>query len=58
MADEEQTIEGGLRDVEAELCRLPDVLAARIVADAQRARRIDVEQQRAGLELSQRIECR
>lgn len=33
MADEDQTIEVDLRDVEAELCRLPDVLAARIVAD-------------------------
>lgn len=33
MADEDQTVEVDLRDVEAELCRLPDVLAARIVAD-------------------------
>ncbi len=36
MADEDQTIEVDLRDVEAELCRLPDVLAARIVADRRR----------------------
>ena len=33
MANEDQTVDVDLRDVEAELCRLPDVLAARIVAD-------------------------
>ena len=31
--DEHQTPEPSLRDVEAELCRLPDVVAVRIVAD-------------------------
>jgi hypothetical protein len=31
--DEHQTAEPDLRDVEAELCRLPDVVAVRIVAD-------------------------
>jgi hypothetical protein len=34
MGDDHLTDDTGLRDVEAELCRLPDVVAARIVADA------------------------
>jgi hypothetical protein len=33
MGDDQLTDETDLRDVEAELCRLPDVVAARIVAD-------------------------
>jgi hypothetical protein len=33
MGDEQQTAGVDLRDVEAELCRLPDVVAARIVAE-------------------------
>jgi hypothetical protein len=33
VGDEDETVDAELRDVEAELCRLPDVLAARIVAD-------------------------
>jgi hypothetical protein len=32
--DEHQTAGTSLRDLEAELCRLPDVVAARIVSDA------------------------
>jgi hypothetical protein len=34
MGDDQLTDDTDLRDVEAELCRLPDVVAARIVADA------------------------
>lgn len=41
MNDEAETTDTDLRDVEAELCRLPDVAAARIVAD-QAGRPIEV----------------
>ena len=41
MNDEAETTSTDLRDVEAELCRLPDVAAARIVAD-QAGRPIEV----------------
>jgi len=34
LIDEQQTVDSDLRDLEAELCRLPDVAAARIVGDA------------------------
>jgi len=33
MNDDQQTADVDLRDIEAELCRLPDVVAARMVAD-------------------------